>query len=323
MTLLVKILTGAIISFFSVSYVIAATSGEIQSQRPHRNAASQAQRLGGVTSQVGVELVDHDFVIPVAGNTPGGFGTHWKSEVVLSNYRSRAQRVRITFYPMADASDPNNPKALPPSESIYELPPFESKGELGLVTEDFMGMFGKTGLAAVLVEAIDSTGKPQTDAYIDGYSRIWTLQPEGDPSQPCSPAQRGTVSQGMMTVTPDSIVGHEYPGFAVGLRQDDTYRTNVGIVNLAPRQVSWIVEVIGTRASTTFKMTVPAKSMLQRAIPAGNYGTMSIAFNVDDTSLASGDIASQHTGDSDLLWNAYASSVDNRSGDGWTRQASY
>ncbi|MFZ2493240.1 MAG: hypothetical protein WA208_17310 [Thermoanaerobaculia bacterium] len=312
-----KILACTIIALLSVPVVSAVTVKEMLSQLSRRDSAPRSERFGAPRANVGMEFVDHDFVIPVAGNTPGNFGTHWKSEVVISNFRSQRQRIAVSILEQGKNSGTSEPV-------ILELPSFEEEGELAIVTEDFMGYLGKTGLASIVVQAVQSDGKTIDEgAIIDGYSRIWTLQPQ-DPAQPCAPAQRGTVSQGMMTVTPDSVTGHEFPAFAVGLKQDETYRTNVGIVNLSPNQVTWLVEVVARgRAGTTFKMTVPGNSMIQQPIPAGIYGVMSIIFSVDDASLAKtpGAIESQHTGDGALLWNAYASSVDNRSGDGWTRQA--
>src|SRR5581483_4968019 len=227
------------------------------------------------------------FVLPVVGNTPGANGTFFRSEAVFSNYLSTPQRIAISVLEQGKASG-DQPVI------IRQLPSYENGGDLGLVDDDILQSLGKTGLAALVVQAVDASGNADPNARIDGFTRIWTNQP---PSDGC-PSPRGTMSQSLFAVPPNSLAGSEFSGFAVGLRQDENFRTNVGIVNLSAESHSWTVEVDGTRGGTTFRVTVPASSMQQVPVPAGIYGNISVIFTADPTTSAN------------FNWAAYASSVD-------------
>lgn len=248
-----------------------------------------------------VDQVASAFVIPVVGSTAGIGGTFFKSEIVLSNYRSNIpQRIAVTFLPLGAASAP--------TRTVFELPAFENNGDLGLVSEDFLNArMGLGGLGALLVEGIDSNGNPDPTAQIDGFARVWTLQP---PSAGC-PNPSGTVSQTMLPVPTNHLVGAQFPAFALGLRQDENFRTNVGIVNLSESSRTWTVEVVGTRGSISFPVVVPANSLIQTPVPSGTYGNVSITFTLTTPSS------------SEVRWTGYGTSVDNRTGDGWLRNATY
>jgi hypothetical protein len=251
---------------------------------------------------VAQDQVGTAFLLPAVGSTPGAFGTYFRSEVVISNYRTTRQRIRITFLEQGVTNSGQQP-------IIRELPSYGENGQLALVTEDFVQSLGKSGLGAALVEAVDGEGNLDSNALIDGFSRIWTSQP---PSDGCASPQ-GTTSQTMFAVPPTSLVGDEFSGFAVGLRHDENFRTNVGVVNLSSEEHAWTVEIEGTRGGTEVVVRVPAMSMQQVAVPAGFYGNLAAVFTLDDA----------HSNHSNVRWAAYASSTDNRTGDGWVRQASY
>jgi hypothetical protein len=282
----------------------AETVAEALANLPSPPAKSATLQLQATGRRARPNIIYQDpvgtaFVIPVVGSAPGKFGTFFHSEVVMSNYKNAAQRLAISVLRQGIASggDP---------VIIRELPSYEANGDLGLVEEDFLASLGKDGLAAIVVQGVDIDGKPDSTARIDGFSRIWTLQPQ---STGC-PKPDGTVSQSLLTVPPNSITGTQYSGFVVGLRQDENFRTNVGIVNMSPDAHTWEVDITGTRGDTVFTVSVPAQSMNQFAIPDAIYGTIAVTF----TATGSGN---------DYRWAAYASSVDNRTGDGWTREASY
>jgi hypothetical protein len=262
---------------------------------------SEARRPRSVHPNiVSADSVGSAFMLPVIGSTPGLFGTFFRSEAVISNYRDVSQRIAISVLQQGIPSG---------SEPVIvrELKPYEEGGDLALVEQDFLQSLGKSGLAAVVVQAIDAGGNPDPNGLIDGFTRIWTNQA---PSEGC-PNPQGTVSQSLFAVPPDSLSGSEFAGFAVGLRQDENFRTNVGIVNFSSSAHTWTVEVSGTRGSTSFRVTVPPYSMQQTPVSAGIYGTLGVIFTPDASTAT------------DFRWAAYGSSVDNRTGDGWVRQASY
>src|SRR5207237_3700283 len=122
---------------------------------------------------------------------------------------------------------------------------------------DFVArVLGKSGLGSILVVAVDAAGNVDTSASIDGFSRIWTNQP----------GSAGTVSQDFPPVeTQDSLS----TSYGYGLRQDEQYRTNVGLVNLYSTPQTFTIAVVGLRGSTSFTQSVQPYSMEQVGLPAG------------------------------------------------------
>jgi hypothetical protein len=168
--------------------------------------------------------------------------------------------------------------------------------------EDFVGeVLEKSGVGSLVLLPIDTTtGDVDPDAAIDAYSRIWTPQPNAT----------GTVSQPFPGVEPEYMVG-EYEAVILGLRQDAGYRTNYGILNLYDEELTFLVTIIPDNATDPSQwaettVTVPATSMIQTSIPAGNHGLHTIFITLEE------DIP----GD-DQPWVTWASSTDNITGDGW------
>ena len=233
------------------------------------------------------------FIIPVAGNAPGELGTHWRSHIVISNFRSAEQRIRVTTLPAAGSGVSSTTRE-------FTLPAYENGGDLGLVDQDFVGTrLSTTGLMALRVEAITASGAADSQARIDGISRIYTPAPNGGP---------GTLSMAMSTVKTDHLSGSQFSAFAVGMQQDANYRTNAGIVNLSGATQTYRVDIFGSSTDATMNVSVPANSLAQFSLPDGNFGTATVTFTM--------------TGGSGN-WTAYAASVDNRSGDSWARNANY
>jgi hypothetical protein len=159
------------------------------------------------------------------------------------------------------------------------------------MTRDFVGTtLGTSGLGTILVIATDSAGNPDELAEIDGFSRIWTPQP----------GSSGSVSQAFESIDIEDNLATSY---AYGLRQDASFRTNVGLVNPYAGANTFTVFVNGTGGSTTFTQTVQPYSMEQVAIPAGNWGDLYIRVSSADSNFN--------------WWSAYGTSVDNVTGDGW------
>jgi hypothetical protein len=167
--------------------------------------------------------------------------------------------------------------------------------EAPLTEEDFVGrLLGKSGIGALLIVARDSQGNVDDFARIDGFSRIWTRQPNSN----------GTVSQEFTAIeTKDKLV----TAYAYGLRHDENYRTNVGAVNIWDSPNTFTVQVRGTRGNTTLTIPVQAYSMDQVSLGAGIYGNLFLQVDSDLGNLN--------------WWTVYGTSVDNISGDGWVSHA--
>jgi hypothetical protein len=237
-------------------------------------------------SVISVEWSKDSFIIPVAGNTAGGGGTYFRSDVVFNNDRLVDQRIAVGWMRQGANSCAD---AL-----LY----FNLSANSITFADNFVGQsLGKNGLGGVLVLAVTATGALDDNGEIDGYSRIWTPQP----------GSAGTVSQNFTSIDVQDSLG-SLPATLMGLKQNAQFRTNVGVVNLdTAASHSWTFTSIATGAVTS--MTVPPCSMnltgaaSGSASPSGN-----VAFTV--RSNASG-----------FWWSGFGSSTDNVTGDGWVSRA--
>ena len=244
-----------------------------------RSIRLQRQQQGKIGPNViSVDSEASSFLIPAAGSVGGANGTYFRSDVTLANRRSTAQIIQVGWIARGvnNASAPTQRFSINPNTTTFE--------------NDFVNrILGKSGLGSILVLAVDSAGNADSGALIDGFSRIWTPQP----------GSSGTVSQEFSSVDVKDSLADSY---GYGLRQDASYRTNVGLVNLYDTPQTFTINVVGFTTNTSFTQTVQPYSMEQVPLPAGNYGDLYIR-------VASGPNLN--------WWSAYGTSVDNITGDGW------
>jgi hypothetical protein len=233
-----------------------------------------------------VEWSTDSFVIPVAGNTPGGGGTYFRSDVVFNNDGLDEQLIGIGW--------------LPQGQDNCSAPlQYFTLGENSVtIADDFVNRtLGKQGLGGLLVLGVTPEGELDDEAQIDGYSRIWTPQP----------GSNGTTSQNFTAIAIQDSLG-SLPATLMGLRQNGQFRANVGVLNMDNSLAhTWTFTSLFTRAVTT--VTVPACSMaLVNA--AANSGSPSgnVAFTVQTTATG-------------FWWSGFGSSTDNTTGDGWVARA--
>ena len=236
--------------------------------------------------------VGDTFVFPVAGNVEGVNRTHFRSEVTLANYKGQDQEVLVEFLEQGATVPYEAQRILLEAGRFY-------------FWEDFVGtMIVRPGkLGAIIVRAvIAGTTVTDNSAQINGFSRIWTWQPDGP----------GTSSMALEAIREDNLGSTgtgTAPASILGLRQDTQYRANVGVVNLAANDRVFTVRIVGSRLADPITLTVPvpARSMQQVALPEGNFGALSLTITPSSTGA----------------WTAYGASVDNQSGDGWVSNAIY
>lgn len=229
---------------------------------------------------VSVDWTKESFIIPAVGNVQGANGTFFRSDVTIANHRSVAQIVSVGFLQRGV----NNGSSSVQNFSIgANITSFET---------DFVGrILGKSGvLGTLLVVARTATGDIDTAAQIDGFSRIWTPQP----------GSSGTVSQAFESI---DIQDNLATSYGYGLRQDESFRTNVGLVNLYDTPNVFTIAIVGVSGSNSFTQTVQPYSMEQPSFPAGIYGDCYIRITSGSTNFN--------------WWSAYGTSVDNVTGDGW------
>jgi hypothetical protein len=229
---------------------------------------------------VSLDLSLSAFIFQGAGSLAGSNGTFFHSDVMIGNFRNAQQIIAIGFL-RAGQDNSNEP-----------LQYFTMQDSQTVALDDFVaGTLHTSGFGAVVVIGVDSQHNPDPNALLDGQSRIWTFQP----------GSSGKVSLGLPAIDLIDIVGNS-PSFALGLRQDSTAHTNVGIVNLDSVQHVWAVHASGVTNFAAFSVTVPAYSVTQVGLPAGSYGDLSLALVPDADGFD---------------WSAYGVSVDSTTGDSW------
>src|SRR5258707_13139911 len=90
---------------------------------------------------------------------------------------------------------------------------------------------------------------------------------------------------------------------AFGLRKDEFYRTNWGILNYDTTTRRFDIIFNGLRGFSSISVDIPPCSLIQQAVPGGPYGSFEIGFSPRDGGG---------------LYYAYGSSVDNASSDAWS-----
>jgi hypothetical protein len=224
------------------------------------------------------------FLIPAAGVQAGNGGTFFRSDITIINYRAADQRLRLQW--------------LPQSASGVGVPAVEMTiaASSGFASEDFVtNVMHQSGLGAILVSAIDGTGALDQSAILVATSRIWTPQP----------GSGGTTSQSLPSISTSDIASSA--PIILGARRDSRYRTNVGIVNLFDSAQTYQVIVTGSAGSDVSQIDVQPLSMVLFGV-TGAATTTPLQIQVRNVTNAARSSA----------FVAYASSVDNITGDAWT-----
>jgi hypothetical protein len=257
-----------------------AGDGMTVGQAMQRFSASAVRRAGPRRQAIFFDTTLPAFLFQGAGSLAGKNGTFFHSDVMIANYRSVAQILAIGWLVQGvdNGSAPLQYFSIPANTTV--------------ALDDFVAAtLGKSGFGAVVVIGVDAQHNVDTNANLDGQSRIWTFQP----------GSSGKVSLGLPAVDLADEIGGT-PGQALGLRHDASARTNIGIVNLDSVSHTWTVHVTGLRKSSTFTVTVPGYSVIQAAVPDGDYGNLFFSATPDADGFD---------------WSAYGVSVDNVSGDSW------
>lgn len=278
-----------VVALFLAQSATSAPAPDARAISAAERAAVRVAHASRVTTMATLKTGYEQWIfIPAAGSLQGNFGTFYKSDLMLANYRNASQRVRLRWLPASgDGFSTTTQFVTIPANTAVPL-------------DDVIGQtMHYSGLGSIELVARTSSDAIDLNGQIDAFSRIWTAQPN---------TTLGTVSQNFGGV---GIFHTEGTGqaFALGLQQDTKFRTNVGILNIDFFNAhTWKVQVVGTGGSTSFNVTVPAFSMVQTSVPAGNYGKLYVVFTPD----------SGMTGED---WSAYGATSDNGTGDGWVSSA--
>ena len=246
-------------------------------------ASYKAARTGPGAAAIGDLRSARLLVFPAAGSVRGAGGEFFRSDVTLVSFnQTTPQRViAIWLVNGVTTDDPPYLEMTLQPNTYYTF-------------RDFVGVTLQrlNELGSIMVVPVDSNGDIEfAGAALDGFSRIWTNQPNAT----------GTVAQPFESVDPYSMYVFETASI-LGLRHDAQYRSNYGIVNVDDVPHTFTVRFLGEHASNELTVTVPAGGMIHRAIPSASYGALVIEVDVDDP---------------EAPWVAYGTSNDNVTGDGW------
>lgn len=229
---------------------------------------------------IALDFHDDAFIIPIAGNAAGANNTFFRSDVNISNFRSVGQKIGVGWL------------ALGTNNSSAPLQYFNVPANTTAALADFVGVtLGKTGLGGLFIEGVDSANNLDTSADLDGNSRIWTPQP----------GSSGTVSQNFAARSVIDLIGSG-AATITGMKQNSSFRTNFGVMNLSNSAVTWTVRSAITGAQST--VTVQPFSIVQTGAPAGSGDGL-------------GNVVLVLSSDTADTWSAWGSSTDNVTGDGW------
>ena len=258
---------------------LASEPGRLQRMISKFNAQLEGPGAQALTDIRSARLL----LVPAAGNAQGAGGEFFRSDLTLVSYNEiEAQRVLVVW--LANGANTDDP----PFTQLTLQP------NVYYTFSDFVGVTLKQlgQLGSILIIPVDAQGDIEfADAALDGYSRIWTNQPNAT----------GTVAQPFEAVDPYSMFAFKTASI-LGLRHDAQYRSNFGIVNIDDVPHTFTVRFLGAQAQTERSVTIPAGGMIHQAVPSASYGALVIEVDVDDETAP---------------WVAYGTSNDNITGDGW------
>lgn len=227
-------------------------------------------------------------LIPIAGETAGANGTHFRTDISLTNFRDGEQRVALRWLP-ADRSGADVPLRF-----------VTLNGRSGISSNDFVGsVLGQTGLGGILIYGVDAQGQFDESAQLHATSRIWTPEPN---------VPNGTMSQAFPAIVYEPSIGRIK--WILGMRRSEQYRLNVGLVNPHSTAMAFRIRVITAQATVELRDVVLQPYSIHQEGMAGTIEPFQIIIEVNDTNPPSL-----------LAWQSWASSIDNVTGDAWSQMA--
>ena len=225
-------------------------------------------------------------LIPAAGSVTGANGQVFRSDINLVNFRASDQIVQLRWLPAGLTGVGIAP--------VQITMPAAS----GIASEDFVtNVLHQTGLGAILITGMTSNGQFDFGANLVATSRIWSNQPG---------SATGTVSQTFPVLSTADI--NSTPALEImGVHNDSRYRMNVGIVNLDPNNTHIFRVAIGSGSNATSAVNVSVDPFSMRQVPMTGGAAEPLQILINDV-----------TNPSFVNWTAYASSVDNVTGDSWS-----
>jgi hypothetical protein len=232
-------------------------------------------------------------LILAAGDTAAANGTHFRSDITVINLRNATQRMQLYWLPQGTSGTDIAP--------VYmEVGPFEEFSSENFVSD----VMHQTGLGGIEIVGVDEELRFDPNALLHVTSRIWTPRPDGGD---------GTMSQTFPAIV---VTGSSSKVKTIyGMRRSAHYRLNAGISNPTPeyrryRVSAFVALSAGGTEITQSTVEVPPRSIRQDLVGGSGAGIAQIV--IEDISTANPPAGE---------WHAWASSIDNDSGDAWSQVA--
>lgn len=251
--------------------------------------------LLAVAAPASAQIYD-TFVVPAVGSTSGGGGTLWASELTIFNPQPHTLFVSVTFLPSGLSQG---------SEVLVEIPPNQFFATSNVVSN----VFQRAGTGSLLLATFVEDNKHVTNPTILNLSFVVR-------SNTFNNASSGTFGQAI----PGAIAGlmdfefEQLSAISAGVRNFGTtgqsgFRTNVGAVNLGRYTVRMLVNVydeLGRTVAKDIPFDIPPQGHVQDRLPVTiDRGTLE--YFIFDPGV--------NDPEGYAVVFAYASVVDNRSGD--------
>lgn len=229
-------------------------------------------------------------VIPVAGHVTGAYGTSFRTDLTIVNHSNYGRGVGVEFYEAGGRFNYG-----PAFETSVVLPANSTTTYQDVV----LSLFQTSGLGTIIINPIESS---QPALRLSGNYRNWTPQPGSN---------RGTLSQSSDALDSFSLPQNEQKAVIIGVKQDADFRCNVGIFNHNYYPRTFRVTASSLKGSVSTLVNLQGYALSQTPLPAADLGYMTVTVEAlpGDKVLSDG------------RWAAYATSVDNRSGDSWIENA--
>jgi hypothetical protein len=224
-------------------------------------------------------------LIPVAGDAPGANGTHFRTDMTIVNFRNVPQRVNLRWFRQGGSND-----GIPQRTITIDA-------QSGFNSTDFVrNVMFQSGLGAIEVRGVDEANDFDPTARLHASARVYTPQPN---------VSGGTTSQTLPALIPTGT--GRFAQAIFGVRRSEQYRLNAGIVNPNASTNRFRISVLtSTGARETRELDLAPFSMDQVNMP-GTSDVVQILIENLSTPTA--------------YWEAWASSIDNITGDGWAQMA--
>ena len=215
------------------------------------------------------------YIIPAAASNPGVNGTYWRLDISILNPYSW-RPITVKMWFLAEKKD----------NSIAPVKAFTINPGAQVTLADVVGsQFGVTGKGALLLDTADG-------AYFTTNARSYTTSSGG-------------------------TYGHEVPGqymvrgpnakaFTAGIRVDSVFRTNIGAVNGSRSSITVRADVLDTVGSIAGSYTFNLPPFGTEQVAVSSFSSLQGPGSIRWTCVSS---------NSGVEWVAYATPVDNASGD--------